>query len=129
MFSILLLVCKFRYVIMKRLKRKENTIHMTKFISPRGRFSGELAGIKVEQLKEINYDIKTIEERLKEIKNKLEEVKPFFDEYFYTSDESNKDIQYYKYNPNKQDELSEDINICKYIESYATYLLNSEDLE
>lgn len=105
---------------------------MTKYISPRARFNGKLGNIEVEQLKldKTDYKIKTIEDRLKKIEEKIRETNPFFDEYFYTSENTNEeDRQYYKYNPNKTDELSEDINICKYIESYATYLLNSENLE
>lgn len=100
---------------------------MTKFISPRARFNGSLGGIEVKQLLGLNFDITTAEERLKFVNNKIEEVEPFFDEYFYSAEGSER--QYYKYNPNKNDELSEDINICKYIESYGSYLLNSKDLK
>ena len=55
----------------------------------------------------------------------------FFDEYFFTSEEEEdgeKPRQYYKFDPNTTDELSEDINICKYIQSYGSYILNSKDL-
>lgn len=104
---------------------------MSKFISPRARFSGELGGIKVEDLKGLDFNIETLEGRLKEVRNKLEKVSPFFDEYFF-SNEVNEDgetpKQYYKFNPNTTDELSEDINICKYIQAYGSYILNSKDL-
>lgn len=104
---------------------------MTKFISPRARFSGELGGIKVEDLKGLDYNIETLEGRLKEVRNKLDKVSPFFDEYFFTKEtdeEGETPRQYYKYNPNSGDELSEDINICKYIQAYGSYILNSKDL-
>lgn len=104
---------------------------MTKFTSYRARFSGTLNGIKVEDLKGLDYNIVTVEERLKEVNEKLEKVSPFFDEYFYTPEEDEngeKPRQYYKFDPNTTDELSEDINICKYIQSYGSYILNSKDL-
>ena len=104
---------------------------MTKFISPRARFTGTLNGIKVEDLKGLDFNIETLEGRLKEVKKKLDKVSPFFDEYFFTSEEEEdgeKPRQYYKFDPNTTDELSEDINICKYIQSYGSYILNSKDL-
>ena len=104
---------------------------MTKFISPRARFNGTLNGIKVEDLKGLDYNVETIEGRLKELSDKLDKIMPFFDEYFYTPEEDEngeKPRQYYKFNPNTTDELSEDINVCKYIQSYGSYLLNSKDL-
>lgn len=104
---------------------------MNKFISPRAKFSGELGGVKVEELKGLDFNIETLEGRLKEVRNKLEKVSPFFDEYFF-SNEVNENgetpKQYYKFNPNTTDELSEDINICKYIQAYGSYILNSKDL-
>ena len=104
---------------------------MTKFISPRARFTGTLNGIKVEDLKGLDFNIETLEGRLKEVREKLDKVSPFFDEYFFTSEEEEdgeKPRQYYKFDPNTTDELSEDINICKYIQSYGSYILNSKDL-
>lgn len=103
---------------------------MMKFISPRARFSGELGGIKVEDLKGLDYNIETLEGRLKEVRNKLEKVSPFFEEYFFSKEDEEGETQrqYYKYNPNSNDELSEDINICKYIQAYGSYILNSKDL-
>ena len=88
---------------------------MTKFISPRARFTGTLNGIKVEDLKGLDFNIETLEGRLKEVREKLDKVSPFFDEYFFTSEEEEdgeKPRQYYKFDPNTTDELSEDINIC-----------------
>lgn len=105
---------------------------MKKFISPRARFTGELSGIKVEELKGLDFNIETVEGRLKEVRRKLENVSPFFEEYFFTEEEEDengeKPRQYYKFDPNTTDELSEDINICKYIQSYGSYILNSKDL-
>lgn len=105
---------------------------MMKFISPRARFNGTLNGIKVEDLKGLDYNVETIEGRLKEVRDKLDKIMPFFDEYFYTSEEEDengeKPRQYYKFDPNTTDELSEDINVCKYIQSYGSYILNSKDL-
>ena len=105
---------------------------MKKFISPRARFTGELNGIKVEELKGLDFNVETVEGRLKEVRRKLEKVSPFFEEYFFTEEEEDengeKPRQYYKFDPNTTDELSEDINICKYIQSYGSYILNSKDL-
>ena len=75
---------------------------MTKFISPRARFTGTLNGIKVEDLKGLDFNIETLEGRLKEVREKLEKVSPFFDEYFFTSEEEEdgeKPRQYYKFDP------------------------------
>ena len=105
---------------------------MKKFISPRARFTGELNGIKVEELKGLDFNVETVEGRLKEVRRKLEKVAPFLEEYFFTEEEEDengeKPRQYYKFDPNTTDELSEDINICKYIQSYGSYILNSKDL-
>lgn len=105
---------------------------MTKFISPRARFTGTLNGIKAEDLKGLDFNIETIEGRLKEVNDKLEHVTPFLDEYFFAKPEGEEDEdkkrEYYKYSPNTTDELSEDINICKYVQAYGSYLLNSKDL-
>lgn len=99
---------------------------MKKFVSPRAVFKGELQGIKVEDLAGCNYDLLTFEERIQFINSKLEQVDAFFTEYFYK--EEDEDIEYFKCNLNKTDELSLDVNICKIIESYAIYLANSPDL-
>lgn len=103
---------------------------MKKFINPSARFQGELCGIKTEELKSLNYDLLYIDERMKELEDLLEKVSPFLNEYFFAKNKDEEEVrEYYKYSPNTTDELSENINICKYIEMYATYLLNSKDLE
>lgn len=114
---------------------------MKKFTSARARFNGKLAGIETAQLRGLDYEKETLKERTKEVESKIEEVKPFLDEYFFRKENDVNDNgefehirtesderEYYKYSPNTTDELSEDINICKYIEQYASYLLNSKDL-
>ena len=105
---------------------------MMKFISPRARFQGELGGIKADELRGLDYNVETLEGRLKEIDSKLEKVAPLIEEYFFTPNEEDengeKPRQYYKFDPTTTDELSEDINVCKYIQAYGSYLLNSKDI-
>lgn len=105
---------------------------MNNFVSYRARFQGTLAGIKVSELMGLDYSIETLEGRMKHIEEKLNKVQPFYDEYFSIRtieiDETSKEMAYYNYSPNTTDELSADINICKYIECYANYILNSKDL-
>ena len=107
--------------------------------SYRARFQGELEGIKTSQLVGLDYDLEKLKERMEYIENKLDEVLPFFNEYFFVKEEDKYDnndfddlIQnerlYFKYSPNLNDELSGDINICKFIERYGNYILNSKDL-
>lgn len=105
---------------------------MNNFTSYRARFRGELAGIKVNELNNLDYDITTKDERLDFINKKLEQVNPFYEEYFdikiVEDEEGKKEIAYFNYSPNVTDELSFDINICKTLEGYANYILNSKDL-
>lgn len=110
---------------------------MNKFVSHKARFQGTLAGIKVDDLKELNFDKILLAERMEEVINKLEKVEPFYNEYFNTNivEETNdngeiieKERIYYNFSPNVTDELSEEINICQFLQTYATYLLNSKDL-
>lgn len=111
--------------------------------SYRANFKGTLAGIKVEelQLKIEDYCVLTFDARRKVIQEKIDKIDPFLSEYFYTKETDKRDngefkhlvkpndlILFFNYKPNKKEELSFDINICKYIESYASYLLNSKDL-
>lgn len=114
---------------------------MSNFISARARFNGTLAGIKTEELRGLDYNKENLDERIDEVLNKLEIIKPFLDEYFFQKELDDRDNgefehlitdsdkrEYYRYSPNTCDELSEDINICKYIQAYASYILNSKDL-
>lgn len=110
---------------------------MNKFISHKARFQGTLADIKVSQLNGLDFNKILLAERMKEVINKLEEVEPFYNEYFNTNiiEETNDDGEviekekiYYNFSPNVTDELSEEINICQFLQSYATYILNSKDL-
>lgn len=111
--------------------------------SYRANFKGKLANIEVEdlKLKVEDYDIRTFESRKKVIQEKLKKIEPFFNEYFYIKETDKRDngdfkhlitendlLLFFNYRPNKKEELSFDINICKFIESYASYLLNSIDL-
>lgn len=114
---------------------------MSNFVSHRARFRGELSGIKIADLKGLDYEKTTLKDRMKEVEGKLEEVMPFFNEYFFQKENDERDNgefehlktenderEFYRYCPNKTDELSEDINICQYIQAYASYILNSKDL-
>lgn len=110
---------------------------MNKFISHKARFKGTLAGIKVDDLKGLDFEKTLLVERMEEVINKLEQVEPFYNEYFNTNiiEETNDDGEviekekiYYNFSPNVTDELSEEINICQFLQSYATYILNSKDL-
>ena len=56
---------------------------MTKFISPRARFTGELGEIKVEELKGLNENIKNIEDNIYNLAVPL-----------VTNDELPKDLKY-----------------------------------
>lgn len=107
--------------------------------SYRARFQGKLEGIKTSQLLGLDYNLEYLKDRIEFIEGKLDETMPFFNEYFFTKEEDKYDncdfndlIQnerlYFNYSPNTTDELSGDINICKYIELYANYILNSKDL-
>lgn len=114
---------------------------MSNFVSYRARFQGKLAGVSVEELKGLDYEKEKLIDRMEEVLNKLDKVQPFFDEYFFQKENDDRDNgefdhlitesderEYYRYSPNTTDELSEDINICKYIQMYAGYILNSKDL-
>lgn len=59
------------------------------------------------------------EERKKCIESTLEETS-FFEEYF---------TNYYNVNASQNDYLSLENNVCKVLENYASYLLNSKDIE
>lgn len=89
------------------------------FQSHRTRFKGDLAGVKQQQILELDYDKTNIKDRMEYIKNKYSEVEKYHEEY--TSD-------YYKVELNSNDNLSSDINIFKAIERDANYLLNSLDV-
>lgn len=114
---------------------------MSNFVSYRARFQGTLGGIKTEELRGLDYDKEKLVDRLEEVINKLDKVEPFFNEYFFQKEKDERDNgefehlitesderEYYRYSPNTTDELSEDINICKYIQAYGSYILNSKDL-
>ena len=114
---------------------------MSNFVSYRARFQGKLAGISVEDLKGLDYEKEKLVDRMEEVFKKVDKVEPFFNEYFFQKENDDRDNgefdhlitesderEYYKYSPNTTDELSEDINICKIIQSYGSYILNSKDL-
>ena len=114
---------------------------MSNFVSYRARFQGKLAGISVEDLKGLDYEKEKLVDRMEEVFKKVDKVEPFFNEYFFQKEKNERDNgefehlitesderEYYRYSPNTTDELSEDINICKIIQSYGSYILNSKDL-
>lgn len=96
------------------------------FTSHRARFKGNLAGVSIEEVREIDYTIDNFKDRLKYLNSKHEKIKGFFSEYIFT--EKGED-EYYKVNISSKDDLSSEINIFKYLEADASYLINSPDLE
>lgn len=106
--------------------------------SHRARFQGSLGGVSVDDFKGLDYELDKIEDRMRLIRQKVKEIEPFTNEYFFQKEKDNgesdnlttdSDIkEYFNYSPNGKEELSMDINICKYIEQYGSYLLNSKDL-
>lgn len=89
------------------------------FQSYRTRFQGELQGININQVAEIDNTKEKLKERMDFIKNKHEIVVPFHNDFI---------DNYYKVALNSDDELSEQINIFKYLEREASYLINSRDI-
>lgn len=110
------------------------------FSSYRNRFQGTLAGINTNELGILDRHLEKLQERLAYIKEKYKKVDKFYEAYIFTKELNlegtltgvnyDKDdfAEYYKYSLNASDSLSEDINVFQFIESDATYLLNSSDL-
>lgn len=109
------------------------------FSSYRTIFKGRLGNVDIAKLKVLDRSKTSLRDRQEYINKKYREVEPFYDAYIYTKESiDNGNIltnttvedttQYYKYNLNSEDSLSGDINIFKYIESDATYLLNSDEV-
>lgn len=104
-----------------------------KWTSHRARFQGSLGGVSVQDFKGLDYELEKLEDRMELIKNKVKEIEPFTDLYFFQQEES-EDMEgeevkeYFNYSPSCKEELSIDTNICKFIEQYGSYLLNSKDL-
>lgn len=113
---------------------------MARFTSYRARFQGELAGIKADELRGLDYELEKFKDRKEFIEDKCEKIKPFVDEYFYNYKEKDdrdsgefdyldhNNRMYFNYRPKTTDELSDEINICKYLQAYGTYMMNSKDL-
>lgn len=110
------------------------------FASHRKNFRGVLAGLTFEDIKQLDYNKTLLKERKNYIEEKYIRIKDYLDTYIFTKEEnvdggslcknySKEELaQYYKYNLNKEDDLSAEINIFKSIESDASFLLNSKDL-
>ena len=82
-------------------------------------FKEALDGMTVRDLQqELDYKRKKIKDRMELINNILEKTN-FFIEYF---------TDYYNSNIGTTCPLSLDDNVCKLLESYATYILNSEEV-
>lgn len=94
------------------------------FSSHRKQFKGILADVPVERLGELDYTKETLSERKKFLDDKYEEIGKFYETF--TSGVENE--EYYKVALNKDDDLSCEINIFKYSERDASYLLNSRDI-
>lgn len=83
-------------------------------------FSGTLDNTNASNLSKVmDRTLDNYNERLKHIESVLGGTS-FFQEYF---------DNYYKVEKNKDDALSIDDNICQLLENYASYLLNSYDVE
>lgn len=84
-------------------------------------FRGKINNISLGDLKIKTdcYKIERLEERKKVVENILKENGMFFDEYF---------DNHYKVELSQNDELSENNNVCKVLESYANYLLGSKEV-
>lgn len=94
------------------------------FSSHRKVFKGCLSGVEIKDLLECDYTRDKLEDRKKFIIEKYKKTEKFYNSYICGDGER----EYYKVSLNKTDDLSEEINIFKYIERDATYLLNSRDL-
>ena len=94
------------------------------FSSHRKFFKGTLANVPVEVLSELDYSKEILEDRKDYIEEKYKDVKRFHEIYVGGTETE----EYYKVSLNKDDDLSEEINIFKYIERDGSYLLNSRDL-
>lgn len=90
------------------------------FESYRNRFKGSLANIEVANIRTLDKDKLGLKDRKAFLEEKYKNITPFLEEY---------NSNYYKCNLNSDDSLSSDINIFKYLENDATYLLNSIDIE
>ena len=83
-------------------------------------FTATLDGTNAYQLaKKLKREMSSYDERLGVVQDILENTK-FFEQYF---------SDYYDANINTTDYLSLENNICLLLESYATYLLNSNDIK
>ena len=94
------------------------------FSSHRKFFKGELCGVSTYDLIDLDYTIENLDERLGYIRKKLNKVGGFLNTYITGTEEE----EFYKVSLNKDDDLSEEINIFKYVERYGSYLLNSKDI-
>ena len=90
------------------------------FESYRNKFKGSLADIEVAKIRTLDKNILGFEDRKSFLEEKYKKITPFIEEY---------NSNYYKSNLNSDDSLSSEINIFKYLENDATYLLNSIDVE
>lgn len=72
-------------------------------------------GNKNIAFQKIDYDIKGIVERIEYTEQLLDCYKDFLEQYF---------DKYFKYNPNKDQALSNENNVCNKIEQLATYILS-----
>lgn len=88
--------------------------------SSQQQFNAELDGVTAKELNRVmNRTLSTYEDRKKCIEETLEGTE-FFNIYFE---------KHFPIHPNTNDFLSLDINVPKILENYASYLLNSSDLE
>lgn len=94
------------------------------FSSHRKQFKGTLANVPVEDLKELDFKRETFAERIEFINNKYDKVGSFYEAFVSGEDEE----EYYKVGLSKDDDLSTEINVFKYAERDASYLLNSRDI-
>lgn len=83
-------------------------------------FLASIDGVTANELNRVmDRTLDNYEERKKCIEETLEGT-TFFEEYF---------TDYYNVNASQNDYLSSENNVCKVLENYASYLLNSKDIE
>lgn len=92
------------------------------FNSYRKQFRGSLNNIETKELSELDFRKSTFEERKKFVYEKYKKNRVFYDSYIGDGEE------YFKVALKNNDELSSEINIFKYIERDADYLLSSSDV-
>ena len=80
-------------------------------------FQGEIDNTNIKDFFKLDMEKRSTQERLDEVSDSLN-GNDYFTDFF---------SEYFKVSLNSGDALSEDVNVCKTLESMANYILNSED--